>query len=390
MDRNVYGGALYARTSCLKHKYGSDGMQNVLSEMKKLGYTGPTQLSEIRPKQKYPVRYLQQMNQAIINTYGEEKLWQIAQEAAKRKGIVGVFLKWAATLEMIMKRAPDHWPEFYDFGTMKTERTGNRYKLMLHNAYIDELFCKYLTNYYMGILKTANIKGEIIHTKCVGKGDKYCEWQISAGKQEKQQKIHTKKEIEEAETCGLYRPVEVRDAILHCLIEVEKDEENALIMLKEQFKQAGASWADPTKQDLQKIIGQLAQEALKTRDSRIIQNNHNKIQKMLKRCECREQQAQLSATPRESVPEPKQANKSRKMESPKSEHTHQEQNDQRCPYIKNCSIFNNQTKNNQSISFAKLWCTTNEMYPKCMRKQFKDIGREVPKTLLPNGEHIMD
>lgn len=386
MSQNVYGGALHARVSCLKHRFGREGMQQALDEMKKLGYDGPTHLSEIKPKQKYPIEYLQQMNQAILNIYGEEKLCQIAQDAAKRKGIVGVFLKWAATLDMIMKHAPNHWPEFYDFGTMETEHTGNKYKLMLHDAYQNELFCKYLTNYYMGILKAAKITGEITHTKCVGRGDGHCEWQIFSGKQERPQEIHTKKEIQESKNYGTYKPTEVRDAILYCLIEVEKDEENARIMLKEQFKQAGASWNDPTKQELEKVIGLLAQEAIKTRDSHTIQTNHNKIKQMLQHCECKEKRPS-PAIPEKSASEPGQTGKMRKTDKHEPEHGSKEKRDHGCPYLKKCPLFNTQTKDDATISFSKVWCTTKDMFPKCMRKQLKDAGRDVPKNLLPNGRY---
>ena len=181
MDRNVYGGALYARVSTIKHKYGKDGLQDVLNEMKKTGYLGPTEITEIEPKQRYSVEYLQQMNQAMLNVYGQDKFQQIARAAAKRRGMVGVFVKWAASLEMIIKHAPKYWSEFYDFGTMKTGTIDGGYKLMLHDAYVDPLFCKYLTNYYWGVLISANIKGEIVHNKCQERGDGYCEWQIITG-----------------------------------------------------------------------------------------------------------------------------------------------------------------------------------------------------------------
>ena len=279
MDRNVYGGALYARALTLNHKFGKDGLHQILSEMRKTGYAGPIEIAEIKPKQRYPVEYLQQMNLAILNEYGEEKFQQIARDAAKRRGIVGVFVKWATSLEMIMKRAPEYWSEFYDFGTMKTEHTDEGYKLILHDAYVDPLFCKYLTNYYWGILVSAKIKGEIVHNKCQGRGDGHCEWQIITGEQKAAQ-------TEE--------------------ISIEKS----------------------------------------TRMQEAKQNTQ------------------------ESEPAPKKP-------APDSE----------CPHLAQCYIFIHGVKDSEDKVYAKIWCTTKDMYPNCMRKQLKEAGREVPKNLLPNGKY---
>ena len=388
MDRNVYGGVLYARVSTLKHKFGKDGLREILNEMKKIDYSGPTEIAEIKPKQRYPVEYLQQMNQAILNIYGEEKFQQIARDTAKRKGIVGVFVKWAASLEMIMTRAPEYWSEFYDFGTMKTERIDGGYKLILHDAYVDPLFCKYLTNYYGGILVSANIRGEIAHTKCEGRGDSYCEWQVTTGEQIIEQDTYTKEEIEESGTYGSYRPEEVRDAILHCLIDMNMDKESARIMLKEQFKQADLSWNEPSKEGLQKIIDLLAQDAKNVRDDHTIQTNHNKIQKMIQLCDCRGRGRPVPTTETKSIPKPEQVSQSKPVEEQKPEQVQEKPKKEECPYLDNCPIFLQGAKDGTENTIAKMWCTSEDLYKKCIRKQLRDAGREVPKNLMPTGKYI--
>ena len=418
MNRNVYGGALYARVLSLKHKFGMEGLQQTLAEMKKMGYAGPTDIEHIRPKQKYPIEYLQQMNQAILNIYGEEKLQQVAQDTANKKGIVGVFLKWAVTMEMIMKRAPDYWSEFYDFGTMRSESSGNEHKLILHDAYIDKLSCKYLTSYYKGILKVANIKGDISHTKCVGRGDDHCEWEIITGEQKKEQSIHTKEEIEEAGLYGSYSPEEVRDGILHCLIDMNMDEESARIMLQEQFKQADSSWDEPTKEDLQKIIDLLAQEAKNMRDDHTIQSNHNKIQKMINQCDCKGKRRSVPAKAIEDILEPEQEQADQDASSDEqvehndpvnektgpsntmdgqNDHTEEQEPDlgipgepanQMCPYLDQCPIFRHSVEEKTEIIIARMWCTSEDLYKNCMRKQLKDAGRHVAKNMMPTGKYI--
>ena len=387
MDRNVYGGALYARALTLNHKFGKDGLHQILSEMRKTGYTGPVEIADIKPKQRYPVEYLQQMNLAILNEYGEEKFQQIARDAAKRRGIVGVFVKWAASLEMIMERAPEYWSEFYDFGTMKTERTDEGYKLILHDAYVDPLFCKYLTNYYWGILVSAKIKGEIVHNKCQGRGDGHCEWQIITGEQKASQKTHTKEEIKEAENYGRYKTSEVRDAILHCLIDMNMDHDSANIMLKEQFKHAGAPWENPSKKDLQNIIDLLAEEAKNSRDTHTIQANHNKIQKMLKNCDCRESSRAAAQTEEISIEKSTRMQEAKQNTQEPDPAPKKPAPDSECPHLAQCYIFIHGIKDSEDIVYAKIWCTTKDMYPNCMRKQLKEAGREVPKNLLPNGKY---
>jgi len=284
--RHMYGGVLHARVNALRQKFGSDGMQTVLNEMRKHGYKGPIQLDDIKLKRKYPVEYAQQMNAAIHELFGEEKYNELARLAARQQGIVGVFIKWAATLGMICKQAPSHWPHFYDFGEMSTESTDQGCRMMLRDAYVDELFCNYLTQYYQGVLDTANLGVTITHVKCVGKGDDICEWRadLPESKPEPETTGEAVPAEEDGEEKMFYTPAEVRDAILKCFIDTQGDEEMGTLMVKEQFKNAGADWSDPSKKDLYIVIDKLAEVSMKNRDSHMVMNNYRKIEKMLRRC----------------------------------------------------------------------------------------------------------
>ncbi|NPA74628.1 MAG: hypothetical protein GXO25_00930 [Euryarchaeota archaeon] len=178
--RNAYGGVFVARLKYIQEKYGTDGVRRVFAEMKKEGYKGPMSISEFKLGIKYPFEDLMVLFRAIDKLYGRRVLNASSRASAKKTDVVGFFLKWAGSPELIIKKAGEYWGKFYDFGRLEGEADENKGVVRGYDISPDPLFCEVLTYYYYGIFDNLRLKNvHVKHTKCVHRGDEHCEWTFS-------------------------------------------------------------------------------------------------------------------------------------------------------------------------------------------------------------------
>ena len=169
-----------ARFDYIKETHGPKGVAELFSKMRDRGYLGPTRPNDFKIAQFYPVDCILILFDSYIEMYGDDAFDLMAREVAKRKGVVGWFVSWAGTPEAVIKRASKYWPNFYDFGKLDGKVEGNVGTLIGHNVSPSPMFCRVLTNYYLGILEYIRAKGPATeHTKCVHKGDPHCEWKLT-------------------------------------------------------------------------------------------------------------------------------------------------------------------------------------------------------------------
>lgn len=57
-----------------------------------------------------------------------------------------------------------------------------------------------------------------------------------------------------------------------------------------------------------------------------------------------------------------------------------------CVYLNSCPMFERLRFDATKQIFISQYCKGD--YEKCERKKLRDAGKEVPPTLLPNGEHL--
>ena len=209
--KNVYGGVFLAHLPYIMTHFGRSGANDLMKKMIKNGYKGPTTIREINRSAKYPIQYLCIYNKTFIDLFGEEHFEKMARNSAKRKGVVGVFVRWAGTPRVVIKKSPEYWQKFCDFGRLesKLEEEG-RGILRLFDGRVDSLFCKYLTNYFTGVGEAINYEVAVRHTKCVFEGSDYCEWEISWGKNKYQTEITITRHTEEPES----RPSMEKDEVI--------------------------------------------------------------------------------------------------------------------------------------------------------------------------------
>ncbi len=182
VGRNVYGGLFLARFPYVMEHFGSPGANKLLKEMINNGYEGPRTIKEINRSAKYPLKNLCVYNKAFVDLYGEKHFNKMIGDSTKRKGIVGVFVKWAGTPEMVIKKAPEYWKKFYDFGRLESRlKEDGKGIVRLLDGRVNSSFCNSLTNYYKGIGKVIGYELRVEQTTCVFKGSDYCEWEITWG-----------------------------------------------------------------------------------------------------------------------------------------------------------------------------------------------------------------
>ncbi len=177
----VAGGVFRARIDGIKRRYGSEGVKKIYEYMTKHGYQGNPDLENLKIKDLFPLRDFLLFLHGIAEVYGENELRRNSREAAKKKGIVGIMIKWAGTPEILLRKASEYWPEFYNFGKLKGKVLGEGYGVIIgYDISPEPFFCNIvLTEYFYGILGNLKLKDlSVVHTKCVHRGDDHCEWEL--------------------------------------------------------------------------------------------------------------------------------------------------------------------------------------------------------------------
>lgn len=179
-DKHVYGGVIYARLNYIKDRHGTDAFGEIMEEAKRNGYAGPTEIDDIKLARAYPIDYLVQLMKIYLDKFGEERFEDMSKEVAKKKGIVGFFVKWAASPETLLRKAAEYWPKFYDFGKMEGGVVGKNTGFVRgYGVSPDPLFCTALSSYYRGIFENIRVGTiTVSHIKCEHEGDSFCEWEV--------------------------------------------------------------------------------------------------------------------------------------------------------------------------------------------------------------------
>jgi len=181
VDRHVYGGVFQARLDYVKEHHGKDGLDRLFKTAKSHGYKGPVNIKEFKVAKPYQFDFLLILMKAYVETFGKSDFAKMSREAAKRKGIIGFFIKWAGSPDLLIKKAQEYWPNFYDFGRLEGEIINDNTGIVRgYDISPDPIFCGSLTDYFTGVFDNLNLKElNVKQVKCVHEDDKLCEWKIS-------------------------------------------------------------------------------------------------------------------------------------------------------------------------------------------------------------------
>jgi len=180
-DKMLYGGTLQARFRAVQERQGVDGLLKLVKKMKKQGYSGPTYLEQIKAKGQYPLTDLLILLHTYKKLWGEEALWEMSTKAPQKRGIKGMFIKWAGTPKLLVHKAGGYWDQFYAFGELNGSIiTTNKALLIGNDICVDEIMCESLAYYYKGVLEMAKVKKvKCEHAKCELRGDKIGKWVLT-------------------------------------------------------------------------------------------------------------------------------------------------------------------------------------------------------------------
>ncbi len=189
-QKSCVGGIYFSRIAYVREKNGQNALDRLLNEMVAKGYDGPMSEKEIKIAKMYPMDYNILFLKTYKELYGENNFRKLGKESAKKKGFLGMFLKWAGNPEMVVKKAGDYWKKMYNFGKIDGHiLDSNKARIVGEEISPDPVFCEFLTSYFMGVLETTGVKNIIsIHTKCVHRGDDRCEWDLTWGDVSKEDK----------------------------------------------------------------------------------------------------------------------------------------------------------------------------------------------------------
>jgi len=177
--KKVYGGVFAGRMEAMRNIHGKEGLNAIFDRLRKIGYAGPDN-ENVKLKQMYEIKDFMQFLETYFEMYGENDFRRMSKLSSRKKGIIGTFIRWAATPEMIVSKVPMYWKQFYSFGELSATVENNKIMLTGKDTYVSPLLCESLTYYYQGILEFIGLKGVATkHTKCVGSGEDVCEWEIT-------------------------------------------------------------------------------------------------------------------------------------------------------------------------------------------------------------------
>ncbi len=79
-------------------------------------------------------------------------------------------------------------------------------------------------------------------------------------------------------------PMDLKEALMECYINASGgDDEIAVNILKKQFKEAGASWREPTVSEIKEVMDRLADISEDFRDEELVKENYQKMMKLIRK-----------------------------------------------------------------------------------------------------------
>jgi predicted hydrocarbon binding protein len=159
---------------------GKEGLKQFEEEMERIGY--PIKYKEIEAMGFYKIG-LEAITFLVMKKlfdFHEEDFVRMGEFNSKVSIILRLFIKYFASLDLLLKQAPKIWRDSYTVGDLKITEVNEekRYVIVrLENFYHHPLHCFTVKGYMYSIIKMIK-KGSVTcqETKCVHKGDKYHEF----------------------------------------------------------------------------------------------------------------------------------------------------------------------------------------------------------------------
>lgn len=168
MDRSVRGSVLNAYLKFVEKKWGKDGLQQCAKD---IGLEGTFKDGEY-----YRDEYRENLLRWLEREKGLSEVVEGGKFVVKNLGLLGWLVKFASP-KVIAESFPKNFSEVYTFGKVKIEANEKGLIVMrLYDINRVDVSCTSWIGVCEGVLDMTRTKGTVKKTKCVLKGDVYCEY----------------------------------------------------------------------------------------------------------------------------------------------------------------------------------------------------------------------
>jgi len=164
----------------VREKKGENGVSALKQKIKE--WEGLIKYEKIKTTEWYPIglRAISLLAIKEVFSWNEDEITKMGNSAPKYSFIVKMLMKYFLSPERTFDESPKYWEKHYSIGKLepyKYSLADKMYILRLHDFKIHPLICAYLKGYFVKIGQfTQKAKLSSEETKCVFKGDPYCEY----------------------------------------------------------------------------------------------------------------------------------------------------------------------------------------------------------------------
>lgn len=165
----------------IKQTKGEKGLRKLEAKMTSLGY--PVKYEEIKTMDFYPIGQdiISMLSIKEVFNFSDKDMEKLGSNAPKFSILLKTFMKYFASIAMVLKEAPKTWRAHYTIGDIESEFDGENKQaiLRLKNFKTHPIHCSVLKGYFSKILEmVTGFPVKTIESKCLYNGDKYHEWVI--------------------------------------------------------------------------------------------------------------------------------------------------------------------------------------------------------------------
>lgn len=169
-------GAIYkGNIEYVTKKYGKQGLQKLMDDMKKHGYR--LDLESMKDGLWYTLDARMQFLRSTAELFelDDEQLIELGRSGFKKSAIAQLYLKIAGSPKKMFEMGPGIWKHNYDVGTLGSEYngdTGSYFRVVDFDA--PPIFFRYLIGYYLAAFEQVGVSNVSVEYNEVEKDGKPC------------------------------------------------------------------------------------------------------------------------------------------------------------------------------------------------------------------------
>jgi len=179
----IRGAGITEPMSFILKKEGGSSLKKLEQSLAKMDF--PMKLKKINTTQFYPLSWGVVVQVAIkeLFDYKEEDFVKMGKYNARVSFILKLFMKYLVSLDMVAKAAQTMWRKYNSIGTLKVVDYSykERYGIVrIEDFPVHPILCPIYKGYLSSIVSlVVGKETSAEETKCVHRGDEYCEFVIS-------------------------------------------------------------------------------------------------------------------------------------------------------------------------------------------------------------------